>query len=233
MNEIRINGVNLNRFGAYLAESTFLNGAQKKTQTWSVPGRNGILSRDYGVFDNMTMNAVVYMRTDSVKSLNALKNFLANLRGFVKYEETNLPNCYRMVRYVQPFIPGKYDGLGGYIELKFDAQPQIWMNDGQQAVSYTESGTIYNYTDNETRPLIRAYGKGDIVINGKRISVYTPGRKYIDIDCDSGLVYEGSANRAQNIGLANYELPTLTPGENTINLAGGIRIDLTPRWYRV
>ena len=233
MDEVRINGVNLNRFGAYLAESSFLNGAGKKTQTWDIPGRNGRLSRDYGVFENMTMTCTLYMKYNSVQNLNALKNFLANLRGYVKYEETNLTNCYRMVRYVQPFIPSGFDHLGGYIELKFDAQPQIWMNDGQIPLPYTESGTIYNYTENETKPLIRAYGKGNVLINGKRISVYEEGNEYIDIDCESGLVYEHVFNRAGNVDLADHEFPTLKPGENTVYLAGGITIELTPRWFRI
>ena len=122
---------------------------------------------------------------------------------------------------------------GATFDLKFDCKPQRFLKSGEEAIVMTASGSIFNFTDFETKPLIRCYGSGEFHVGDYGVKVTMPSTvTYVDIDSDMQDCYNEALNCNDSVTLTKNVFPVLESGENKIQIGSGItQLYIIPRWY--
>lgn len=217
-------------FNTFVATSTAWDGAVHDEEVIEVPGRNGAIVFSNGRYHNVEANVDCYIPHGMRHNVDSLRAFLSSRHGYCRYEEAIKPDEFRMARFAGPFSLSESDRVGAAFTLVFDCKPQRFLKGGEIPISYSASGTIYNPTEYEAKPLIRCYGtSGAISVGGVWMGV-SACDSYIDIDCELMEAFEGNVNRNLNVG---GEFPTLKPGQNAVGFSGFSHIEITPRWWRI
>ena len=100
----------------------------------------------------------------------------------------------------------------------------------EMTVVVSEPSLLENPTLFESKPLIRVYGHGTLIVNNQYVTIAENPYEYIDIDCDIMDAFYGANNANQYVSLPNDYI-TLHSGNNYIAYDGTAQI--TPRWYEV
>ena len=232
MDIISYNGKLLSEFNVYSDLSKAFGSPKKIIEYYDIEGRDGSLSSTNVRFEDIALPVPCYIRRNFKQNYRNLMAFLNSTHGYQRLESTKEPNYYRMAIFeggVEP-DPQAYM-IGGQFTLNFRVNPQRWLTSGEQWVSFTADGVINNPTLQPSKPIIRMYGTGSVMIGSKTITVSTAGTSYIDFDCETQDAYEGSYNRNGNIS-TNFNEISLVPGDNGIDLTG-LTIEIMPRWFEI
>ena len=232
-NELVFNGINLADYGVTQVDSidSWAKPSRKYTKV-AIPGRNGDLLIDEESYENVPVPYRCIMPNNFKENYLSLLSMLTSFGGYKRLEYTGDPQHFRMGKLetaVQP-IPRAFLRFGTF-PLSFDCMPQRWLKSGENWVSFTASGSIFNPTSQKSKPIIRIHGTGSVMIGSKTITVNTAGTSYIDFDCSTLNAYEGAFNRNENISI-DFQALDLVPGNNGIVL-DGVTVDIMPRWWEV
>ena len=220
-------------FGAWIATSNAFDGVEHDEEVVEIPGRNGALVFSNGRYKNFTAEMVGYIPHNMQTNVDGLRSFLSSKYGYHRYEEAIKPDEFRLARFLGPFSLSESDRVGAAFTLSFDMKPQRFLKLGEIPVTFSGSGTIYNPTEYDAKPLIRCYGQsGTVTVGGIRVTV-TGCTSYVDLDCDLMEAYEGTANRNGTTTLRDGDFPALKPGTNAVSFSGWSRVVITPRWWRI
>ena len=116
--------------------------------------------------------------------------------------------------------------------MTFDCDARRFLKNGDNIITLTANGSIFNPTYFDAKPLIRAYGTGSFTINDITVTI-TSANVYTDVDCEIMDAYKGTTNCNSNISTTNNEFPALRPGANNITLSGITKLEITPRWWTI
>jgi len=226
-NAFSFNGVSSADFHMLVSGYGTYDAPQRDITMLTVAGRSGDLTLDNGRFENVdvTYKAAFYSGlNENYKAFNA---YMANQKGYKRLEDTFHNDEYRLGVYkggLNPKLKG-YDMAS--VEIKFNCKPQRYLKAGDETLTFTQTGTLYNPTAFEARPLIRLYGSGTLTVNGVELTVTDiEAGDYIDIDSEMMDAFKGTTNLNAKI---SGEFPVLKSGENTITYSGDFEIK--PRWY--
>lgn len=205
-----------------------------------VPGRNGDLLLDNDSFDNVKREyeiAVGDNSTDFFDVASRVSNWLHSTNSYARLEDTYEPDIFRLAMYKEE---GKINNIlykAGRITVAFDCKPQRFLKSGETVETLTATGTINNPTDQTAMPLLRIFGKGEVMIGNITITVNSDlpeGINYVDVDCDIMDAYSDGTNCNPYVSVSSLLFPTLHPGDNGIGLGNGItKVEITPRWWIV
>lgn len=223
-------------FGIGIEQCRNYPTASRTIDRYTVPGRPGELLQETGTYSNVTQSYEIYFpgKPDGMTATAAaIAGWLLSSNGYMRLEDSYEPEYYRLASYAGPFDAENWMNLYGRATLDFDCMPQRWRKDGENPVSVTSGGSLYNAWM-EALPLIEITGTGagvfSIGSNTVQISDI-PGN--IVLDADTQNAYSGTQNLNGNITI-NGNFPTLAPGENPIIWSGGITgVQITPRWWRL
>ena len=121
----------------------------------------------------------------------------------------------------------------GSFTVTFNCKPFKYSFAGQQTVSADASElTITNPSAFESRPYIKLYGNGTVVImiqpQGRGMMISNLD-EYIEIDSELMNCFKGTV--LKNDTVKGAEFPVFKPGVCTINCTGDVsRIEVIPRW---
>jgi phage-related protein len=121
------------------------------------------------------------------------------------------------------------------IAIKFNCKPQTFLRSGDQKLTFTGTGTIFNPTMFTAKPLLRIFGKGTVDIGDESITVLS-NDSYTDVDCESEEAYMDDAASPRNnlVRVSGDDFPVLPPGQTHIRLSGGIqKLEVIPRWWKL
>lgn len=225
------NGQNFLNFGVYSDTAEVFAKPEADYQTVSVAGRNGDIRISNGRYANLEITIPCFIREHFIERFTAFSNFLLQDGEYHRLENTAQPSRYRMAA-VKTLPPKTGAWLkSGLFTITFDAKPQVFLVEGERAITFTKSGTIFNSTLQDAKPLLRVYGSGTLGIGNINIIINTT-YPYIDIDCDvMDAVYDGNNANAM---ITLSEFPVLKSGLNNIALGTGItRVEVTPRWWEL
>ena len=231
-NWLTFDGKSSKDYGVYISGLNTFNAPERDVTTVSVAGRNGELTIDKGRYKNIEVTYPAFIHLHFDNNIEGLRNYLLSQRGYKRLEDTYHPDEFRLARYKEGFEAEVVDWLeAGEFELKFDCYPQRFLKSGEQEITFTEAGSIYN-EGQESKPLIRAYGTGSFTINGITLTI-TAANEYTDIDCDLQEAYKDtmSASCNANIVLTSGSFPVLSPGSNAISMTSITQLDIKPRWW--
>lgn len=235
-NYFTLDGVDSRDFGVYISGQGVFNAPPRAVEFLSVPGRDGDLIGMETRLENADLvykDAFIYRAFQA--NIAALRAFLLESAGYRRLIDSYHPEEYRMAAYIGPLDVKPSGRLNaGKFDLTFRVMPQRYLLSGEEAQTFTASGSIVNPTRFVSRPLIRVYGSGVLGVGDMSVTVINNTGNYIDIDSASGIASRGAVNMNSSITTSGFDLPTLGAGEIGIALGAGIdRVEITPRWWTV
>ena len=200
-----------------------------------IDGRNGDLTIDNERFENVKITYPCAVYENFSVNHAAFRSKLLRAKGYQRITDTFEPDRYRMGILTDiSSLSYSMDAKIGTFEMEFNCMPQWWLKSGDDVITLTGNGVLFNPTDYLAKPLIRVYGHGKIYIGSHEITVNTAGNEFIDIDCQSMDADEGGINRNSNILVESWLDLGLDSGENGIKLDSTItKLEITPRWYTI
>lgn len=204
--------------------------------TQSSPGIDGDTIIDNHRFKNFDISYNCGIFKDFKRNFPIFRSFLlVHASKYYKLEDNRHPNEFIYV-YFKSISSVLYNDLynTGTFTITFSARPQRYLKSGDFWVDSTKTFSIYNPSYMKSKPLIRFYGSGNIVINDTdTITISSNFQDYIEVDCGILEAY----NAKNTSGLNNYvsfstdEPITLHNGKNTISISGLTKVSIKPRWY--
>lgn len=133
-----LNGKSSLDFGIVVTDGEdFFKSAERDTDSYEVPGRNGEVSVDNGRYKNVDMTITCAIESDFRDQFIAFKNYVGRQLGYVRLENTFDPEIYQMAKVVS--VTPKTLGTryhAGTFEIKFDAMPQKFLKSGEDALHF-------------------------------------------------------------------------------------------------
>lgn len=245
INYFIFNGESSLDHGIYVGGQATFDAPQRDVSKISIPGRNGDLIQDNGRFLNIQVTYNIVVMKEFRNRTAEIRSWLKSVTSYARLEDTYNPDYYRMGVCTGSieFEPSAFN-LTGKAKITFDCKPERWLKSGENTISLGDlswMGTsIYNPTDFASKPLIRVYANGSVIINiSKNTKSYkmtiTDVSDYIDIDCDIMDCYKGALNQNNKVTLTNG-FPKIEPGTNIISIDEGSEqasVDIIPRWWTV
>lgn len=235
-NFLTFDGVDCRDFGVYISGQGTFSAPARAYEMQEIPGRNGALIGYDAHLQNTELTYQAFVYSNFRESIRGFRNFLLSRVGYKRLIDTYHPDEYRMACYVGPFEPDVLsDNKAGSFELMFTCKPQRYLLSGENVITMTATGAIFNPTLFDAQPLMRIYGSGTIDIGtGSFLSVDANPYPYIDIDFALMEAFSGDNNCNEYISLSDNDFPVIPPGSTTLTLSAGItKLEITPRWWQV
>ena len=239
MNYIVFNGKDLSDFGVYIDASVSFSNPEKDYELITIPGRNGQLSIYNNRFNDVEISFPCAIRENFVSNYRDLMSFLNSVTGYKRLETSREPDEFREALFIGDVEPTTSQFIkGGRFTLRFRCHPQRFMKIGENYVTITHASvsnpkSIFNPTNQPSKPLIRMHGVGTVNIGGTSYTLSTLASTAITyIDCDLCDVYGDDGTNRNSHFAGNF--PQINVGNNTI-VAGsdGVLIDIMPRWFEI
>lgn len=219
---ITLNGITSDSLGIIVDGYPSKPIAKRRVESQHIPGRNGDLLIDEGVYDNYTQPYTIYWLPST--SLVSVSQWLGQ-SGYVKLIDSDLPEYYRMAQVSGTINPTNHRDCYTEASISFNCKPQWFLVSGDVATTLSTTTNVVNPTPEYSRPLIVVYGTGDGVlkVNGKNITL---------TDIDTSIILDSELMEASVNNKMSGNFPILKPGNNSIDWSGGItKVDITPRWW--
>lgn len=223
----------------------------RKSNTVSIPGRNGLLIEDEDCYDNTEISYKLAFKDKSNANIFADRVF--NVIGYQRLEDSEYPDEFWECAIISPDAVSRYsyDNSRFIIELKFTRKPQRYFKLGEYPqkielinnVAYTFRNPIMR----EAKPLIRirqnistAQHTVDFYDAKNTVHhIYLEGRLDITIDCELQEIYDTNTKTSTNKVSNNAYYPTLLADGMKLKNGGDasqasdLEIWITPRYWRV
>ena len=191
LNHLTYDGVDSSDFGVFISGEGVFDAPARRGEMISIPGRNGPLFMDEGVFENITVEYPAFIGTGYEElfrtKLGDLRSALSSRGNYKRLTDTYHPDEFRLgvFREGLEVDPQHITRAGGFT-MKFDCKPQRFLVEGEYPQLFVENGTIANPTDFESSPLIKVTGNGTVSIgeNGKYRFVVSNNPGTITIDSE-------------------------------------------------
>lgn len=232
-NTFTFGGIHSADYGVWISGTGTFDSPERDVDKVVIPGRNGALTRDNGRFENIELTYPAFISRQFQPRFDEFRAAMLSKRGYQRLEDTYHPDEYRLAMFAGPLEPrtGIWNRSGTF-DIEFDCQPQRFLKTGEQPITFTAGGALFNPTGYDALPLIRAYGTGTLTVNGYTVTVNVADG-YTDIDSDLQDAYKGTLNCNPYITLTDYEFPILSPGAIEVSFTGFTRLEITPRWWTI
>ena len=232
------NGRSSAEFGLHIEKKDVFSAPKYDAEFISIPGRSGDIINPNRRFANIKVTYTVFLARKNIAALAAV---LRDIKGWLysepdRYHE--ITDSYDAGYFRYGVISGNLDieeqlNKIGCFTVTFNCKPFKYSFAGQQTVSADASElTITNPTAFESRPYIKLYGSGTVVImiqpQGRGMMISNLD-EYIEIDSELMNCFKDTT--LKNDTVTGDGFPMLKPGTTTIACAGNVqRIEVIPRW---
>ena len=226
------NGRSSADFNLFLSGEDTWTKALPDMERMQIPGRNGDLLLSNHRYNNVELTYHVGIKRNFAVNFEAFLNFLLKDPGYHRLEDSYHSDYYRLAVLDKEIRP-QMNALNrsGTFDLTFSCMPQQYLKSGERLQELTGSGTVYNPTLYNAKPLLRIFGAGTLHIGDYQVTI-TENDSFIDLDCELEDAFRDTVNMNQYLELDSGEFPVLPPGSTTIAFATGVtRVELTPRWW--
>ena len=169
LNHLTYDGVDSSDFGVFISGEGVFDAPARRGEMISIPGRNGSLFMDEGVFENITVEYPAFIGTGYEElfrtKLGNLRSALSSRGNYKRLTDTYHPDEFRLgvFREGLEVDPQHITRAGGFT-MKFDCKPQRFLVSGEDPVVLTEGALINNPTLFYAKPLLKVIGNGTVKI---------------------------------------------------------------------
>ena len=169
LNHLTYDGVDSSSFGVFISGEGAFDAPARRGEMISIPGRNGSLFVDEGVFENITVEYPAFIGTGYEalfrEKLGDLRSALTSRGNYKRLEDTYHPDEFRLGVYRSGLeVDPKVITRAGDFTLKFDCKPQRYLKIGEEPIVLTDGALINNPTLFYARPLLKVIGNGTVKI---------------------------------------------------------------------
>ena len=191
LNYLIYDGVNSSDYGVFISGEGTFNSPARRGEVIVIPGRNGSLFMDEGVFENIPGKYPAFIgtksETDFYDKLAAFKSAILSRGNYKRLSDSYHPDEFRLATYRSGLDvdPEHYNRAGGFT-LEFDCKPQRFLVSGEIPHIFNANGTITNPTLFASSPLIKVTGNGTVAFgeNGEYRFIVSDNDGTIWIDTD-------------------------------------------------
>ena len=224
-------GVVIERFPAQQASA-------RRITSYAVPGRNGLLHVDEGVYEEIPKNYEVYFRGQRPmpEMAHAVKNWLRSAGVGARLEDTYDPQHFFFATFQGPMDMENIWNRYGRCVITFTADPRAFRKTGEISLDIPGPMELLNPTENPAQPLITVFGNapGTVTVGGVTVTVKELTSPIV-LDCEAMNAYSQPGEGApvnKNNAICAIPFPVLKPGLNYVTFDGGIeRLEIIPRWW--
>ena len=169
LNHLIYDSVDSSSFGVFISGEGAFDAPARRGEMISIPGRNGSLFMDEGVFENITVEYPAFIGTGYEalfrEKLGDLRSALTSRGNYKRLEDTYHPEEFRLGVYRSGLeVDPKVITRAGNFTLKFDCKPQRYLKIGEDPIVLTAGALINNPTLFYARPLLKVVGNGKVRI---------------------------------------------------------------------
>ena len=169
LNYLTYDGVDSSSFGVFISGDGVFDAPARRGEMIAIPGRNGSLFMDEGVFENIEVAYPAFIgtnyRTLFRQKLGDLRSALTSRGNYKRLTDTYHPDEFRLGIFREGLeVDPQYLTRAGGFTLKFDCKPQRYLVSGETPVVFFENGEIHNPTLFESSPIIKVTGNGVVAI---------------------------------------------------------------------
>lgn len=169
LNYLTYDGVDSRDFGVFLSGEGAFDAPARRGEMISIPGRNGSLFMDEGVFENITVEYPAFIGTgyEAIfrKKLGDLRSALTSRGNYKRLTDTYHPHEFRLGVYREGLeVDPQHITRAGGFTMKFDCKPQRFLVSGEESHIFAANGTITNPTLFASSPLLKVSGNGTVAI---------------------------------------------------------------------
>lgn len=169
LNKLIFDGVDSSDFGVFISGEGAFDAPARRGEMISIPGRNGSLFMDEGVFENITVEYPAFIGTSYKEifrtKLGDLRSALTSRGNYKRLTDTYHPDEFRLGVYREGLeVDPQYLTRAGGFTLKFDCKPQRYLNSGEDPIVLTSGALITNPTLFYAKPLLKVIGNGTVRI---------------------------------------------------------------------
>ena len=169
LNHLTYDGVDSSSFGVFISGDGVFDAPARRGEMISIPGRNGSLFMDEGVFENITVKYPAFIGTGYEATfrnkIGDLRSWLTSRGNYKRLTDTYHPDEFRLGVYREGLeVDPEVITRAGKFTIKFDCKPQRYLVSGETPVVYYKNGEIRNPTLFESSPIIYVSGNGTVAI---------------------------------------------------------------------
>lgn len=176
LNYLTYDGFDSRDFGVFISGEGAFDAPARRGEMISIPGRNGSLFMDEGVFENITVEYPAFIGTgyEAIfrNKLGDLRSALTSRGNYKRLTDTYHPDEFRLGVYREGIeVDPQHITRAGGFTMKFDCKPQRFLVSGETPLVFAANGTITNPTLFESSPIIKVAGNGSVAIGNYRFKV--------------------------------------------------------------
>lgn len=169
LNYLTFDGVESRDFGVYISGDGVFDAPARRGEMIQIPGRNGSLFMDEGVFENIEVEYPAFIGEGDEATfrtkLSALRAELTSRGNYKRLADTYHPDEFRLAVYREGLeVDPEVITRAGEFTLKFDCKPQRYLISGEDPIVLSEGAMLYNPTLFNAKPLIKVIGNGKVRI---------------------------------------------------------------------
>lgn len=230
-------GENSTDYGMVVRSCPAFDKPTKRTDVFTVPGRNGSILFQDGSFEDVTRSYSVWIAETTgylTDKVNAFTAWLYSKSGYTRLEDNFEPDIYRLAYYSGSNDISNELTQYGETTLTFTCRPERFLKSGEEPIAVTNGDTLTNITKFASKPLIHieATGTVNVTING--VTITATVTDYINIDCEKMNAYRLAAENMNDKITGAF--PVIVPGTNAIGISvtGTLNaVTITPRYYTI
>lgn len=244
INGFTYDGLSSNDFGIIVNKTSGAHGEpQAVLQTVAIPGKGKIIINnkedelDNEQYEDTTKSYDVHVVPVDNQSQNIdiiarnIHRWLFQDVRYKKLTDTYEPGYFRKAyAYEQMSLARIAAGLIGKLTITFTCKAYKYSYSGLETITMTAPGHIFNTEGFTSKPLIRVYGVGDVILYiNNRAHAFDIDDGYIDIDSENMNAYKNDILKNNHTAMTRY--PKFAPGSNEISWLGNVqKIEIEPRW---
>lgn len=169
LNHLTYDGVDSSSFGVFISGDGVFDAPARRGEMISIPGRNGSLFMDEGVFENIEVEYPAFIGTGYEalfrQKLGDLRSWLSSRGNYKRLTDTYHPDEFRLGIFREGLeVDPQHITRAGEFTMKFDCKPQRYLVSGEDPVVFAANGSIVNPTLFASSPLIKVTGNGTVAI---------------------------------------------------------------------
>ena len=224
-------------FGMVIAEAPAFDKAVKRTDVYTVPGRNGSILFQDGSFEDVPRPYKVWIgeRTaDLADRVNAFTAWLYSKNGYTRLEDNFEPDIYRLAYYSGGNEITNDLMQYGETTIVFTCRAERFLKSGENPISVTNGDTLTNLTRFTSKPIIHIEASGTVNVTINGVTITATVTDYINIDCETMNAYRLAAENYNDKITGSF--PVIVPGTNAVGITvtGTLTaVTITPRYYTI
>lgn len=235
----KIKGINSIDHKIFIQERPEILTPKRKVDHKNVYGMSGTLPFDEEAYDNTIMNLLCYVEGDTTKTSEDNRTLVYDIFDsggyfeFIPYFDEK--KIHRVMVEETPMFNGTYIHEEGQpFTVGLTVKPYKYYTESEKIIR-TTPGTITNPYSQETQPLIKVVGSGNVTLtfNGVNFVIQNLTTD-IWLDCEAMYAYRelsGGIIDNQNSKIFTTLYPYLRKGNTVISWTGNVsRIEIEPRW---